>query len=188
MRRIVRIVSQAEYDAWLAKQQSFYASSIRGTDADPNKGKLLEYEIGLNKEALNMAVEKAIVNTGIPMKPEEEAALRTIRLDYVQFETGSNTLTADSKYQLSDLAEILNKYPQITIEVGGHTDNTGDATQNKTLSQQRADIVKTYLVDQGIGAGRLSSVGYGSSKPVDTNDTDAGRQKNRRTEFRILSK
>ena len=188
MRRIVRIVSQAEYDAWLAKQQSFYASSIRGTDADPNKGKLLEYEIGLNKEALNMAVEKAIVNTGIPLKPEEEAALRTIRLDYVQFETGSNALTADSKYQLSDLAEILKKYPQITIEIGGHTDNTGDAAQNKTLSQQRADIVKTYLVDQGIGAGRLTSVGYGSSKPVDTNDTDAGRQKNRRTEFRILSK
>jgi outer membrane protein OmpA-like peptidoglycan-associated protein len=58
---------------------------------------------------------------------------------------------------------------------------------NKTLSQQRADIVRDYLVSQGISAGRLSSVGYGAAKPADTNDTEAGRQKNRRTEFRIIS-
>lgn len=188
MRRIVRIVSQEEYDAWLAKQQSFYESSIRGTDGDPNKGKLLDYEIVRNKEALHMSVEKALVEPGTALKPEEAAALNTIRLDFVQFEIGSNTLTADSKHQLNDLSEILNKYPQIRIEVGGHTDNTGDAALNKTLSQQRADVVKTFLVDNGISAGRLTAVGYGSSRPVDTNDTDAGRQKNRRTEFRILSK
>jgi cytochrome c oxidase subunit 2 len=187
MRRIVRIVTQEEYDAWLAKQQSYYQSSIRGTDSDPNKGKLLDFEITRNRESLNMSVEKALVNTGIPMKPEEEAALKTIRLDYVQFETGMNTLTAESKYQLDDLAEILNKYPQLVIEIGGHTDNTGDPATNKTLSQQRADVVKAYLVAKGIGGGRLSAVGYGSAKPADTNDTDAGRQKNRRTEFRIIS-
>lgn len=187
MRRIVRVVTQAEYDAWLVKQQSYYQSSIRGKDSDPNKGKLLDFEITQNREALNMSVEKALVNTGIPLKPEEEAALKTIRLDYVQFESGGINLTAESKYQLDDLSTILTKYPALRIEVGGHTDNTGDPAANKTLSQQRADVVKNYLTAQGIPAGRLTSVGYGSSKPADTNDTDAGRQKNRRTEFRIIS-
>lgn len=187
MRRIVRIVTQPEYDAWLAKQQSYYQSSIRGKDNDPNKGKLLDFEIIQNREALNMSVEKALVNTGIPLKPEEEAARKTIRLDFVQFETGGNILTAESKFQLDDLSAVLTKYPSFKIEVGGHTDNTGDPATNKLLSQQRADVVKNYLTAKGIVAGRLSSVGYGSSKPADTNDTDAGRQKNRRTEFRIIS-
>jgi cytochrome c oxidase subunit 2 len=171
----------------LVKQQSYYQSTIRGKDSDPNNGKLLDFEITQNREALNMSVEKALVNTGIPLKPEEEAALKTIRLDYVQFESGGTNLTAESKYQLDDLSSILTKYPALRIEVGGHTDNTGDPAANKTLSQQRADVVKNYLVAQGIAAGRLTSVGYGSSKPTDTNDTDAGRQKNRRTEFRIIS-
>ena len=133
-----------------------------------------------------MAVEKALVDTGIP--PSAGAPDRkTIRLDYVQFETGANSLTPDSKYQLNDLAEILKKYPNLRIEVGGHTDNVGDPATNRALSQQRADVVKAYLLAQGIGANAMTSVGYGSTKPVDTNDTDAGRQKNRRTEFRIIA-
>ncbi len=113
--------------------------------------------------------------------------LKTIRLDYVQFETGVAALTPDSKYQLDDLVEDLQKYPKIRIEVGGHTDNTGDPAANKTLSQQRADAVKAYLINKGISADRLTAVGYGSGKPVDTNDTDEGRQKNRRTEFKIIA-
>jgi cytochrome c oxidase subunit 2 len=186
MRRVVRVVTQAEYDAWLARQQSYYQSSIRGKASDPNKGKLLDFEIQQNRDALNMSVEKALVDTGIP--PAAGAPdLKTIRLDFVQFESGSNVLTADSKYQLNDLAEILKKYPQLRIEVGGHTDNVGDAAANRVLSQQRADVVREYLVSQSIPATRMTSVGYGSTKPADTNDTDAGRQKNRRTEFRIIS-
>lgn len=187
MRRIVRIVTQEEYDAWLEKQQSYYQSTIRGTDSDPGKGKMLPFEISQNRKALNMAVDKALVDTGIPMTPEEKEALRTIRLDFVAFETGANTLTVESKHQADDLVSILNRYPTLKIEIGGHTDNTGDAAANKTLSQQRAEIVKTYLVAQGIAADRLTAVGYGSSKPADSNDTDAGREKNRRTEFRIIS-
>ena len=186
MRRIVRIVTQDEYDAWLAKQQSYYATAIRGKDSDPNKGKLLDYEIKQNKEALNMSVEKAMVDTGIPAAPGEAVDLKTIRLDYVQFVTASSELTADSKYQLDDLVEVLNKYPQMKIEIGGHTDSSGDAASNKTLSQQRAIVVRDYLTGKGIASGRLTAVGYGSSKPADTNDTEEGRQKNRRTEFRIL--
>ncbi len=189
MRRIVRIVSEEEYNAWVAKQQSYYLSTIRNKESDPNRGKLLEFEIKHNREALQTAVESAVKaasgptgNMGAP-----SADLNLIRLDYVQFESGSANLTADSKYQLDDLAEILGKYPQMKIEIGGHTDNVGDAAANKALSQQRADVVKSYLAGKGVDGGRLTAVGYGSAKPVDTNDTDAGRQKNRRTEFRITA-
>jgi cytochrome c oxidase subunit 2 len=186
MRRIVRIVTQEEYDIWLAKQQSFYQSSIRGKDSDPNKGKLLDFEIKQNRDALNLSIERGIANAG--KAPDSGAVdLRTIRLDFVQFESGSNVLTADSKYQLNDLAEALKKYPQVKIELGGHTDNSGDPAANRLLSQQRADVAKDYLVAQGIPNTRLTSIGYGSSKPVDSNDTDAGRQKNRRTELRITA-
>ncbi len=187
MRRIVRIVTQPEYDAWVAKQQSYYVSSIRGKDIDPNKGELLDYEIRSNRESLNMSVEKALVNTGIPMTPEEETALKTIRLDFVQFESASNNITPESKFQLDDLAEVLKKYPQLKIAVSGHMDSTGDPAVNFALSQQRADVVKSYLVGQTIAESRLSAVGYGASKPADTNETEAGRQKNRRIEFRIIS-
>jgi len=188
MRRIVRIVSQEEYDAWLAKQQSYYQISIRGKDSDPNKGKLLGFEIIQNREALNMSVEKALVDTGIPVSAQAAGGvdLKTIRLDFVQFESSTNTLTSDSKYQLNDLAELLLKYPQIRIELAGHTDNTGDSATNKTLSQQRADVAKAYLITHGVNVSRLAAIGYGQTKPIDTNDTDAGRQKNRRTEFRII--
>lgn len=187
MRRIVRIVSQEEYDAWLTKQQSYYQSTIRNTDDDPNKGKLLGYEIERNRDALNMAVDKALVDAGIPMTAEEKAALRLIRLDFVGFESGSHVLTSESTSQIDDLVSILNRYPDISIEVEGHTDNTGEAAANVVLSQQRAETIRNYLIQKGIDQGRLTATGYGSSRPVDTNETDEGRQKNRRTQFRIIS-
>ncbi len=187
MRRIVRIVSQSEYDAWLAKQQSYYMSSIRGKNSDPFKGRIVEYEISRNREALNLSVDKALVDTGIPMTAEEKELLRTIRLDFVQFDTVSNTLVSASRYQLEDLATILKKNENMRIELGGHTDNTGNPVANRVLSQQRVEIVRDYLVGQGISTTRMTAVGYGSSKPADTNDTEEGRQKNRRIEFRIIA-
>jgi cytochrome c oxidase subunit 2 len=187
MRRIVRIVSEDEYNAWLAKQQSYYMSQIRGKASDPNLGKLLPIEIRQNREALNLAVDRAMVDTGIPMTDEEKAALRTIRLDAVQFETASNNLTSESMHQLDDLVSVMNKYSGMRIELGGHTDSTGDPAANRDLSLARAESVKAYLVGKGIDAGRIATAGYGSTRPVDTNDTEEGRQNNRRTEFRIIA-
>jgi len=179
MRRLVRIVSEEEYNAWLSQQQSYFLSSIRGTDDDPYKNELLDVEVKQRKMEFSDALQKAIDAT--------DAKEKVLRLNYVYFESGAAKLTELSRYELDNLAESLNKYPNMTIEVGGHTDNTGDAAQNMTLSSERAKAVKDYLVGKGISASRLQAVGYGQTQPADTNDTEAGREKNRRTEFKILT-
>jgi cytochrome c oxidase subunit 2 len=184
MRRIVRIVTEEEYKVWLAKQQSYYGSSIRNKDSDPNKGKMLGFEIRANRDALNTAVDRAVNAEAMGMKSADS---NIIRLEAVQYESGSARLTTDSEFQLNDLAEILTKYATMRIEVGGHTDNAGNPAANRALSQQRANVVRDYLVTKGIAAGRITAVGYGDTKPVDTNDTEEGRQKNRRTEFTIIA-
>jgi outer membrane protein OmpA-like peptidoglycan-associated protein len=71
----------------------------------------------------------------------------------------------------------------VKLEIGGHTDSDGDAAKNVALSQSRADAVKKILVDQGIDAARLTTKGYGSTKPVDVNTTPEGKANNRRVEF-----
>jgi len=75
----------------------------------------------------------------------------------------------------------------MVIELGEHTDSTGDAGANQLLSQNRAESVRNYLVGKGVSNTRLQAVGYGQNDPIDTNETDEGRQNNRRTEMRILS-
>lgn len=204
MRRIVRIVTQEEYDAWLAKQQSYYISNIRNKENDPHKGMMLGFEIEQNRRDLNTSLERALglnliagdttlsasAESGLTTEEASAASKedpKTIRLNAVQFESGTVNLTADSKYQLTDLAEVLKRYPKVRIEIGGHTDSQGDPASNRVLSQQRADAVRSFLITQEVDGSRMTSVGYGSTRPVDTNDTDAGRQKNRRTEFRIIA-
>jgi outer membrane protein OmpA-like peptidoglycan-associated protein len=83
--------------------------------------------------------------------------------------------------------ELLSSNPKMRIEVGGHTDNIGNDLSNLTLSEQRAKSVMNYLIEKGITATRIEAKGFGKSKPVADNSTEAGRSKNRRTEFKVLS-
>ena len=104
----------------------------------------------------------------------------------VQFVTGSTTLTQVAREELDKAAKILNEqYPQLKVEIAGHTDNTGKPASNQLLSEKRAAAVKTYLEKQGVSAGRLTVVGFGQDQPVADNATAAGRTKNRRVEFRV---
>lgn len=179
MKKVVRIVSQEEYDVWLSEQQSFYLSTIRGSENDPFISELFDFEISERREEFNTRVETALASE----KPED----KILAFQYVNFETGSAQLTALSRYELDNLVEVLNKNPEMRIQLAGHTDNTGEPEANLTLSQNRAQSVLTYLTGKGITNDRLSAVGYGDTRPTDTNDTDAGRAKNRRTEFQILT-
>lgn len=108
-----------------------------------------------------------------------------IALRNVFFDTGKSTLRTESNGELDRIVKLLKDVPTLKIEISGHTDNTGSATVNETLSQQRAEAVITYLKNKGIVATRLTAKGYGASKPVASNSSDEGKQQNRRTEFEI---
>ncbi len=104
----------------------------------------------------------------------------------IQFATGQATITRDSHATLDRAVGVLNEYPKLRIEVSGHTDNVGERASNLDLSQRRATAVKDYLVQKGIDAARIETVGHGPDRPVVSNDTAEGRQQNRRIEFRLL--
>jgi outer membrane protein OmpA-like peptidoglycan-associated protein/Tfp pilus assembly protein PilF len=110
----------------------------------------------------------------------------TIVLNNVFFETNQWELKPESMIELDRLATLLKNNPEKKIEIGGHTDNLGSDEANLTLSNNRAQSVVDYLVKKGIAVNRLTAKGYGESVPIATNDTDAGRSKNRRTEFRVI--
>jgi outer membrane protein OmpA-like peptidoglycan-associated protein len=110
-------------------------------------------------------------------------------LEQVQFDTAKSTIKKVSDPLLDEVAGVLKEHPEIArIEVQGHTDNRGVPAMNKTLSQARADAVMKALIKRGIDGKRLTAKGYGQDKPIATNDTDDGRQKNRRVQFTILEK
>ena len=111
-----------------------------------------------------------------------------IVLRNIFFDTGKSTLRPESEYELSQLTGLLNGMPKLKIELSGHTDNRGSATMNQKLSEDRAKAVVDYLISKGINASRLTYKGYGFDQPVATNDNEAGRQLNRRTEFKIIEK
>jgi outer membrane protein OmpA-like peptidoglycan-associated protein len=104
-------------------------------------------------------------------------------LEGVYFETGKSTIKAESGSVLDRVAESLVANPDVKVEIGGHTDNTGSKATNTRLSQARAKAVMEYLVSKGVAANRLTAVGYGPTKPVADNTTVAGRAANRRVEL-----
>lgn len=180
MRRVFKIVSQEEYDAWAAKQESFYLTQVRGKEGDPNLSTgTLPVEAGLRAKQFEENVKKAVESTDVKDK--------TLRLNYVNFETGSATLVPDSEYELNNLVKEMTTYAQLNILIGGHTDNAGDPASNLALSGQRAAAVMKYLTDRGIAASRLQARGFGDTKSLGANDTPENRAKNRRMEFTILN-
>ena len=109
-------------------------------------------------------------------------------MDGITFDTGKATLKPESNVQLINIAEILKAYPNVKIKIGGYTDNTGDAKANLTLSAERAKAVKNALAAMGIDPSVLDAEGYGSEHPVASNETEEGRQQNRRIDVRVTAK
>lgn len=111
---------------------------------------------------------------------------KTFILDNVEFDFGKATLRAASYKTLDELADYLQRKADDKIEIGGHTDNIGSEAKNKILSLERAKSIVAYLISKDIDPARLTAKGYGSMEPIEENDTEAGRQKNRRSEVKIL--
>ena len=108
--------------------------------------------------------------------------------DRLLFDTGKATLKPASKEQVTNIAEVLKAYPNVSIKLGGYTDNTGNPTSNVKLSDERAKTVMNALVGLGIDKSRLEAEGYGAEHPVASNDTEAGRAENRRIAVRVTKK
>lgn len=122
----------------------------------------------------------------IPTSPDKAAAASPIVLKNIFFETGSAVLRPESHTELDRLKKLMTDNPALRIQINGHTDNLGSDTDNQKLSENRAKAVHDYLTQAGIAASRLQYVGFGESSPLGSNDTEAGRQQNRRTEFMVV--
>jgi len=143
------------------KDYMFYSKNFKLTDAD------IAEPFSLN----------------IPLKRIESG--NAVVLENVFFDSDSYALKENSKIELGKLVSFLNLNPELDIEIGGHTDDVGNDADNLSLSKNRAESVKGFLIESGIEADRVNAVGYGETSPLESNDTAAGKAINRRTEFKI---
>ena len=120
--------------------------------------------------------------------PADTVVPRTFVFEDLNFQFATTDLTPESKKTVDDLVVILDAYPSTVVRLEGHTDNVGDAAANLKLSQDRATAIKNLLISGGIDTARLSTDGFGQDRPIDTNDTEEGRAKNRRTELVVTRK
>jgi len=132
--------------------------------------------------------EKVVKLTMVPSKAKVTAEKIDIS-ESVFFETGKAIIKSESYELLDDVAALLDAHPEITkLRVEGHTDDRGDDASNQDLSERRAAAVMEYMIDKGVSADRLESKGYGESKPLESNNTRAGRAKNRRVDFFVAER
>lgn len=122
-----------------------------------------------------------------PLPEPAPVAGDIVRIDGIYFATGESEILQQSYRELVLLCNLLKKHPTMHIELRGHTDSQGTADYNQRLSEQRAKAVADHLVSHGIERKRITWTGFGESLPVSSNDSEEGRQKNRRVEYRIIS-
>jgi OOP family OmpA-OmpF porin len=143
----------------------------------------------------NFTDDKEYTTMNVPAKPDLIDIEYTIKvnrpkvftLENVFFDTGKTTLRPESNKGLNELAEFMKRKKKMQIEIAGHSDNVGDQAANEKLSQGRSESVRAFLIKKGIAPERVTAKGYGDSQPVADNATPEGRQKNRRTEVRVVS-
>ncbi len=141
---------------------------------------------GVNDEEDKCINEKGPAsNFGCPVIGEDIIKRVKLAAENIFFATGKATLLPKSYPKLKDMVAILNENTSFKLQIDGHTDIVGDDAANQTLSEQRAAAVKDYLVSQGIAENRISSAGYGETKPVADNNTAAGKARNRRVEMTV---
>jgi outer membrane protein OmpA-like peptidoglycan-associated protein len=105
----------------------------------------------------------------------------------ILFDVNSSTLRSAAQQNLTDLVRSLEEYEGTDVLVVGHTDSTGEDSYNQSLSERRSDAARNFLVGAGLDADRVSAMGRGEMEPIDSNDTEAGRQENRRVEVAIFA-
>ncbi|MDO4693163.1 MAG: OmpA family protein [Eikenella sp.] len=140
--------------------------------------------VGAYMDVQESRLRQELANTPVEVERKGDQIKLTMPSG-VTFATNSAALSADAVQSLNTVAGVLAQYPETTITVAGHTDNTGGDHINNPLSQQRAQSVANYLHGRGVAANRISTVGHGSRSPIASNATEAGRAQNRRVEILI---
>ncbi len=140
----------------------------------------------LDKDDKCPEVVGTVANNGCPEVTEEVQKTLNEYAKTILFDTGKSSIKSQSESVLADIIAILKEYPNSKFTVEGHTDSVGSAKLNQRLSDSRANSVKEYLASHGIDGFRLSALGYGEDKPIDTNKTRKGRANNRRVEINLV--
>ena len=141
--------------------------------------------VGRQMDKQEAELRQQMAGTGVEVQRQGD----TIRLqapENITFDTNRADVKPQFQPVLSQLAQSIQQYPGTVVQVEGHTDSTGAAAYNQTLSENRANAVRGYLINQGVDANRLAAVGYGLTRPVADNTTAAGRAQNRRVDVLIV--
>jgi len=154
------------------------AGAVAGGLAGNQIGKYMDQQEAEMQQAL-AAVEAASIQR------EQDILAITLKSDF-SFDFDSAVIKPGAEDEIARIAAVLIKYPQTNISIEGHTDSKGAEEYNMDLSKSRAEAVKASLIGRGLSSSRLQTIGFGESKPVATNDTEAGRQQNRRVRIVIV--
>ncbi|MEI8705367.1 OmpA family protein [Pseudoalteromonas sp. B62] len=148
-------------------------------------GALAGAAVGDYMDKQEEAFRDELAGSGVEVVREGDN-LRLVMPSNITFATDQSYISSGFNDTLNAIAKVMNKYEKTYLSVEGHTDSTGKDSYNMTLSQQRAQSVKGYLVNQQILAGRISTRGYGETRPIASNDSANGRAQNRRVEIQIV--
>lgn len=218
MQKKVRVVSMDEYLKWQSEQKSYYATVVKpgiesGTfklltpgNSPLNESGEPKIETG-GESVVTTTVTKVVskLSTGAEMFGAKDNGVETKLVEFITsdkevskdlwfsfdrllFENGKSTLLPSSQEQLKNVTEIMKAFPNVEIKLGGYTDNVGKPESNLKLSTDRANSVMNELIKLGVASSRVKAEGYGEQYPVASNDTDEGRQQNRRIDIRVTKK
>lgn len=155
------------------------------TGRDAAIGAALGSGVGYYMERQAKQLEQQMAGTGVTVTPNANGNIDLVMPGNITFAFDSASLNPSFRPTLDKLAATMNEYNQNTVTIAGHTDSVGNPSYNMNLSRDRANSVRNYLVSRGVASNRINVVAYGQTRPIADNNSDYGRQQNRRVELTV---
>jgi outer membrane protein OmpA-like peptidoglycan-associated protein len=181
--------ANAKAQADMEQNQASSATALSAAQSDADQSRLAAQQANLNAQQAD--TDKAAMRAKLSeqlnsiLQTRDSARGLIVSMSDVLFDSGKYSLKPGAREKLAKVAGILLAYPSLNIEVGGYTDNVGGDAMNQTLSENRANSVRDYLVQEGVATNSVSAKGFGNTLPVASNDNSGGRQQNRRVELLV---
>ena len=157
------------------------------TGRDAAIGAALGAGVGYYMERQAKQLEQQMAGTGVTVTPNPNGNIDLVMPGNITFAFDSASLNPSFRPTLDKLAATMNEYNQNTVTIAGHTDSVGNPSYNMNLSRDRANSVRNYLVSRGVASNRINVVAYGQTRPIADNNSDYGRQQNRRVELTVYA-